>query len=748
MNQTRVNGYGFFRKSKAYGLVCGIALGVAFLGGQVHADEVPTTTSAQPTAEQVAPTTVSLTDASVVEEVPVVTSDIPTTVPSDVTQDKAVETVEQAQDTLKENVSTAQGAGVVVKEGEIKEVVIDDATASEKTSEVLSDLNKQDQIVKEATAKQLDNQKAYEEMSAEHETVTTAGEESLATSTDEVNALMEQAIKAGLVVTETTTDLTPEYSNVAGLTGDELRKVMAENLALYKDAVKAGINLQGKSVEELKRAVSQYQANVKAFNDTTKNLETATEVGLKALDEANKKQNSVIAEADKQGVKATSSTKNVEVSYIDVKGLEGEALRQAMESNIATYKEAVEKATASTNSSTADMQSKLDNYIKAMEEYNKKLASWNAGELNSESGIKWTSNTSVEASTGAERMTGHEQWTGDTSTGWAKFAIQGEPATQNQDATFNNFFKLERSGGSVVIKNTSNGDVTLTISNYKAGNNTPDVYLVVWGSDDGGIAWGLFSMFNGSGATGTGGEHSTVGGGTVSGYVLTYPRSYDWKVETTGKVSSFTFNDIDNNQYITVDGINGTINKGSAITQAGNKFSSEGGDVSQGSSGKVDTNGIQYVFDSSKTLVVSGTHVTNEPINTSIVAGIFGVSSEVKPPKPIQPDPIILEGQRYTVDLPDAPDAPKQIKVAVKKATVGVPDAPEEPAPVEVEVQYYTLTTTPTPDSPAPEAPKPQAPAKAQLPNTGDAASYSLSIAGVVTLFTSLLGLRKRKEDK
>ncbi|HEM3704363.1 TPA: LPXTG cell wall anchor domain-containing protein [Streptococcus suis] len=748
MNQTRVNGYGFFRKSKAYGLVCGIALGVAFLGGQVHADEVPTTTSAQPTAEQVAPTTVSLTDASVVEEVPVVTSDIPTTVPSDVTQDKAVETVEQAQDTLKENVSTAQGAGVVVKEGETKEVVIDDSTASEKTSEVLSDLNKQDQIVKEATAKQLDNQKAYEETSAEHETVTTAGEESLATSTDEVNTLMEQAIKAGLVVTETTTDLTPEYSNVAGLTGDELRKVMAENLALYKDAVKAGINLQGKSVEELKRAVAQYQANVKAFNDTTKNLETATEVGLKALNEANKKQNSVIAEADKQGVKATSSTKNVEVSYIDVKGLEGDVLRQAMESNIATYKEAVEKATASTNSSTADMQSKLDNYIKAMEEYNKKLASWNAGELNSESGIKWTSNTSVEASTGAERMTGHEQWTGDTSTGWAKFAIQGEPATQNKDATFNNFFKLDRSGGSVVIKNTSNGDVTLTISNYKAGNNTPDVYLVVWGSDDVGIAWGLFSMFNGSGATGTGGEHSTVGGGTVSGYVLTYPRSYDWKVETTGKVSSFTFNDIDNNQYITVDGINGTINKGSAITQAGNKFSSEGGDVSQGSSGKVDTNGIQYVFDSSKTLVVSGTHVTNEPINTSIVAGIFGVSSEVKPPKPIQPDPIILEGQRYTVDLPDAPDAPKQIKVAVKKATVGVPDAPEEPAPVEVEVQYYTLTTTPTPDSPAPEASKPQAPAKAQLPNTGDAASYSLSIAGVVTLFTSLLGLRKRKENE
>ncbi|HEL2631991.1 TPA: LPXTG cell wall anchor domain-containing protein [Streptococcus suis] len=55
---------------------------------------------------------------------------------------------------------------------------------------------------------------------------------------------------------------------------------------------------------------------------------------------------------------------------------------------------------------------------------------------------------------------------------------------------------------------------------------------------------------------------------------------------------------------------------------------------------------------------------------------------------------------------------------------------------------------TNTPEPPKPETPTPQAPAKAQLPYTGDAASYSLSIAGVVTLFTSLLGLRKRKENE
>ncbi|HEM3648972.1 TPA: MucBP domain-containing protein [Streptococcus suis] len=53
----------------------------------------------------------------------------------------------------------------------------------------------------------------------------------------------------------------------------------------------------------------------------------------------------------------------------------------------------------------------------------------------------------------------------------------------------------------------------------------------------------------------------------------------------------------------------------------------------------------------------------------------------------------------------------------------------------------------PEPVKQVPKAPKQEAPGKAQLPNTGDAASYSLSVAGVVTLFTSLLGLRKRKDE-
>ncbi len=40
MTNNNLVGHGFFRKSKAYGLVCGIALGLAFLGGKVNADEI------------------------------------------------------------------------------------------------------------------------------------------------------------------------------------------------------------------------------------------------------------------------------------------------------------------------------------------------------------------------------------------------------------------------------------------------------------------------------------------------------------------------------------------------------------------------------------------------------------------------------------------------------------------------------------------------------------------------------------
>ncbi|MDU7210411.1 MAG: hypothetical protein E6295_10995, partial [Streptococcus sp.] len=45
LSQSTVNGHGYFRKSKACGLVCGVVLATAFFGAHVSADEV---TSSEP----------------------------------------------------------------------------------------------------------------------------------------------------------------------------------------------------------------------------------------------------------------------------------------------------------------------------------------------------------------------------------------------------------------------------------------------------------------------------------------------------------------------------------------------------------------------------------------------------------------------------------------------------------------------------------------------------------------------------
>lgn len=61
------------------------------------------------------------------------------------------------------------------------------------------------------------------------------------------------------------------------------------------------------------------------------------------------------------------------------------------------------------------------------------------------------------------------------------------------------------------------------------------------------------------------------------------------------------------------------------------------------------------------------------------------------------------------------------------------------------------VTETPEPPKPpkqtTPTPPAPKEPAKATLPNTGEASTYGLSLAGLVVLFGSLFGLRKRKEN-
>ncbi|MFS5806661.1 putative cross-wall-targeting lipoprotein signal domain-containing protein [Streptococcus agalactiae] len=728
-NQYNTKGHGYFRKTKAYGLVCGIALaGILMLSQGVSADEV-TAPQTKPTTEVVAPAAdqASLSAETPAKGQPAVTSDIPTSVPAHTTQDKAVTAVEDAQTILKDNVSTAKDTGVVVKEGDTQEVVINSGNAAEKTSEVLTDLNQQDKAVKEATEKQAANQKAYEETSKEHEAVVKEGQEHLDKSTAEVDQLIDQAKKAGLLVTDTTTDQTPKYKDVKGLTGDELRKAMAENLELYQAAIKVGITLQDKSVADLKAALALYQANQKAYTDASTALKDAKSAGVAELEGADGRQNQVVDLAKKNDVPINVKSETVRPKYTDVKGLTGDALLKAINDNIALYTQAVADSVAKQDVSTKDAQVKLDAYLKL-------LADYQAGKGQG-SGIKWADNTTVEAGT-AQRMTGDEpavSW-GNLRTAAAD-AIQSLDRNQNTDAKFDYIFKINGSG-TVTIKNTSNGDVTLKISNIQAWT-AENTYLAVWGAKDGGIAWGVFATTHGTVNSGAG-EGATGGNIGATGAILAAVKSYDYEVSTSNAVSTVTFNDIDNNQTVTLNGLDGAqLVKGRNVTQSGNSYSAGAGDVSQASGGVIDSNGVQFNLDTAKKVVFSGTHYLPGYINTSIVAGIFGVASEV-PKEPKKPN---LEVQNVDVTVPEAPNP---ISVAVQKATVTAPDAPEAPAPTEVSVHYYKMTTTPEEPTPTPHTPVQKA---SVLPSTGEAGSVLSVVGGVLLSGLGLIGVRKRKED-
>ena len=735
----------------------GIALAAATVlmgAATVSADET-TATPVQPATELVAP---AVPKVATPENTPVqvqseVKSDIPTAVPANATQEQAVKAVDGAQATLKDSVSSAKEAGVAVKEGDTKEVVINDGNASEKTSEVLTDLNKQDQAVKEAQAKQEANQKAYEETSANREKAVKNGQSSLSASTKEVDQLMEQAKKAGLLVTESTTDKTPGYKDTKGLTGDALRKVMAENVALYKEAIKAGIALQNKSVEDLKRDLVLYQANQKAYTQANTAHKDAKSAGVADLELANGRQNQVVDLAKKNGVAIATKTETTSPTYAPVARLEGDALLKAIEGNNAKYKKAVADAVGKEDKSTNDAKAKLEAYLK-------ELADYNAGK-GTQSGIKWAGNTTVEAGT-AQKMTGNEpavSW-GNLKTAAAD-AIQSLDRNQNTDANFDNLFKINGSG-TVIIKNTTNGDVTLKISNINAWT-AENTYLAVWGAKDGGIAWGVFATTHGTVSTGAG-EGATGGNIGATGAILAAVKSYDYEVSTSKEVSTVTFNDIDNQQTVTMNGLDGSkLVKGRNIQQSGNNYSAGPGDVSQASGGKIDSNGVQFNFDTARKVTFSGSHYLPGYINTSIVAGIFGVASEV-PKEPKKPS---LEVTKTAVAVPEAPQAPKPITVAVKKATVGAPgtgekpvpptvavekvtvtapDAPEAPAPVEVGVHYYEMKTTPTPEVPAPKTSASVTPASV-LPSTGEEGSMLAVLGGALLTGLSLIGLRKRKEN-
>lgn len=658
---------------------------------------------------------------------------ISTSVPEGATQEQVAQGIDKAQDTLKSNVETAKEVGVVVKEGETKEVTINNDNAHQKGEEILTDLAKQEKALKEATEKQVTNQKAYENSTKEYKETVSKGQDKLQKSAKGIDEVVNEAKKIGINVKEVSSTTSPKYEKLQGLEGEELLKANAENLSLYDKAVEEGVKVQDQSKTELKQVIENYNADKKAYNDSKAEHDLAVSKGQAEIQKSTKSVDEQVALAKKNSLAIAENTTNRKPQYKDVSNLKGDALRKAIKENIKLYNEAVKSATANMDQSSSEANKKINEFLTADAKYKKGIAT--------NTGLKWQNGVTLSGSNGAEKMTGNENVIdeGDHTLRLAgTYATQSLALNQNTDANFDNIFKINGKG-TIHVKNTTNGDVDITFSEINSPYNT-GTYVAVWGDNNGGIAWSVFALYNGSASSSGGGEAGSNGSGAgIAGRILNYVYSYKAEVATSNGVTVVTFNDIDNTQTVVVVGLDGSkVETGKNITAKGNSYSAGAGDVSQGSSGILDSNGVRWTFEEAKKQNFSFVHsvVGN---NTSIVGGIFGSASQIAqaPQKPL------LSVKKETVEIPEAPKDVVSPSYTVKKVNVDVPQQPEAPKPVEAEVHYYKVTTTPE----QPEAPKPQTPQGKVLPHTGTKASTALMLAGLSLAGIGVgVALRKKEE--
>lgn len=447
-----------------------------------------------------------------------------------------------------------------------------------------------------------------------------------------------------------------------------------QNATEKTNAMLKELNDASLSVNEAKEAMDIIHADQEALQESTSKMETVRKDALSLIEQNKNKAANLQAKI----VISDLPDKDYTPEYVSLEGLTGQALRDAIHQNQLAYSSAISQAIADQDHLTANLRQQLEAYRQA-------LADYESGESAKKSGIQWTNNTTVVAET-AQKMTGNENVV-DFASGSlkdaARYAIQSNALNQNTDAQFNNIFKINGSG-SVLIRNTSNGDVRLTFSNIKAPSNT-GTYVAIWGKNNGAIAWGVFATYSGTGSGGNTGEGgNTSGGWSGSGHILDFVRSYDYKVETTGEVATFTFNDIDNDQLISnLGGVEDAKNveKGKNVTQSSAGYSAGSGDVSQSSGNILDSNSVRWTWSQTAKRTFIGSHSTSGN-NSSIVAGIFGEDSMIA----IQPEEIELSFKKGVV-------TPPKIELSVPNYEVKKTPTIEQP-PTISKIKTSTKNTT------------------------------------------------------
>ena len=500
-------------------------------------------------------------------------------------------------------------------------------------------------------------------------------------------------------------DSTVKKAKEAGIKVTEKEKVGYDT----EDQAKADEKAQ---VAEIDKKIAEKKQNTKAINEAkaqnskinADNKSVMEKAGLKHTGDYPKDKKAV----DGYNAQAKKENQTNEAKFKNEK-LEAEKIK-------AKDKAIMEKVGLKFTGNYAQDQKAVDQWNKA-----------NAGKVikSIQTGLTATAKTTFEVVSGASKV---------TPPAYTANVIQGYARNTNLDANFDNVFLFDDKSGTakIKVKNTSNGDVTLTFSGVTPSAESGFIrsYVALWAGEDGGIGYGVFISAGAGEANGGGGVDGQAGGGASGAYLNDrqgWVKMVTIGVETdSNNVSEVTVNDVDSNQVIDVSKLDGAkVTTGKNISQSGNSFTANDSAQSQSTAGVLDSNGIGWSFAKGQKINFSFIHSNTADTSYSIVGGLFGRASQ----KEIKQEPISIE--KYN----DPKYTPKPL-ISIK---------PYVPVPKQkqVEVEYHKAYVKEKPVTP--EKPKEQKP---ELPNTGTAES-SLGLAGVAGVLATMLGVAglKRKED-
>lgn len=641
--------------------------------------------------------TQATSDTSKLDEVK---SNINTSTAQNATQDEAKKNVEEAQDTLKNDADNAENAGVNVTTGDTQEVTIDKDNATDKTNEILSDLNKQDEAVNQATETQKQNEEAYNTAKEDHDDTVKQGQEDLGNATTDLNHQVDETKNAGIDVNVEVAQSSPEYKDLAGLTGQELLDAMAHNIEKYKQAIANAVDSENADTKKLQVMVAEYKQKQADFEKANNDRDEAVKQGQEDLGNATSDLDKQVEDSKNAGLDVSVAVSKISPEYKDLTGLAGQDLLDAMNYNIDLYKKAVASGVASEKQDKETLAKLTAEYQKQVAEYEAQKAAVDKANAEKQAAYEKALEDYMNGTNHETSMTAQTQ----------------TDAGEGQYQTFMNATVDQKTGEFTLEHDMNDG-----------------VHIIGHGVLKGKINWQIVS--NGDGT-------ETVTISTIELYSYTYTNAY--QNQAVNQNINFHVYDNDGNELFSVyhDG-NSTFSKDINKTAHINKTF------------KISPNETTPL---TQVLVVDDNWIwnTHGQVSTQIK------NTNVAPKAPeYEKDPVAPTAPSATVHhvevvAPEQGQAPVAPSATVTTYNVDDLPAPEAPKPQEVSVHYYNVTTTPevvetpTVEPVTPAQPEEKAPVQAgifNLPHTNAEKNNGTGLAGVLAGLASvglLFGISKK----